>query len=93
MGFTTYYDILVHHLKFHLDLFAQTPLGISFTKLINYWHKTYRYGHKVTKKHFNQLIVNITIDNDKLRQASGYNNANDIIDGQTPEVSPPTNSI
>ena len=25
MGFTTYYAVLVHHLKFHLDKFSQTP--------------------------------------------------------------------
>ena len=30
MLFTTYYAVLVHHIKFHLETFAQTPPGNQF---------------------------------------------------------------
>ena len=40
MGFTTDYTFLVHHLKFHLKKFSQTPQGTSFTKLIKNWDAT-----------------------------------------------------
>ena len=50
--------------------------------------KTYGYGHKFTKNHFNQPISNVTIADVKWRQTTGYNNADDIIDGRTSEVPP-----
>ena len=83
MGFTTDYTFLVHHLKFHLKKFSQTPQGTSFTKLIENWDKTYGYQYKFTKIYFDQLITNVTIANNKRRQVPGYNKADDIIDGRT----------
>ena len=86
MGFTTNYAVLVHHLKLHLEIFAQTPQGTSFTKLVDDWEKKYRYGHKFTKIHFNQLIKNVTISSNKRRQAPRYNKVDKIIDRRTPKV-------
>ena len=83
MGFTTNYAVLVHHLNFHLEKFSQTPQGTSFTKLIDYWDKIYGYAYKFTKIHFDQKTTNVTIVNDKRRQAPGYNKASDIVDEQT----------
>ena len=89
MGFTSDYAVLIRHIKLHLKIFAQTPQGTSFIKLIGKWGKTYGYVHKFTKIHFDQLITNVTIDNDKRRQAPGYKKADNIINGRTPEVPPP----
>ena len=86
MGFTTNYAVLVHHLKFQLECFPQTPQGTSFNELINDWVKTYGYGYKFTRFQFGQLITNFTIVGNKQRQAPGYNKADDIIDGRTAEV-------
>ena len=79
MEFTTDYSVLVHNLKFHLENFPLNPQGTSFTKLIDEWDKKYGYGYRFTKIHFNQLITNIIISNDKWRQSPGYNKSNDII--------------
>ena len=93
MGFTTDYAIINHHIKFQLEIFDQTPQDTSFTKIIDDWEKMYGYGHKFTKNHFDQLIVNFTIADDKRHQAPGYNKAYETVDGRKPEVPPPPNGI
>ena len=90
MGFTTDYAVLVHHIKFHLEKFYQTPQGTSFTKLLNNCEKIYGYGYNYTKVQFYQLIATVTIADDKLRQAPGYSKNNDIINGRTTEIPSPT---
>ena len=77
MVFTTDFSILVHHLKFHLEQFFQTPQGKSFTKLLVDWDKTYGYGYKYTKKKFDLLITTVTTAGDKRRQAPGYNKSDE----------------
>ena len=83
MGFTTEYAVLFHHLKSHQEMFAQTLQETSFTKLLNDWDKTYGYNYKYTNIKFDQLITTVTATDNKRRQASGYNKADDIINKWT----------
>ena len=89
MGLTTDYSVLVHHFKFNLEKFSQTPQGASFAKLLENWDKSYEYNYKYTYIQFDQLITTVTTANNKRIQAPGYNMADDIIDGRITEIPPP----
>ena len=64
------------------------PPGNKFHQAHRKLVQKYGYGYKFTEAKFNQLIMTVTIDDAKLRQAPGYNKAKNIVDGRTPDISP-----